>query len=117
MAWHCWSPACDALVGVGAVTGQEPPPPWRKHTAVQFPWVRSQAALNLNLRASPPDLVVLWASYITGIFTLLTSLHLYAFSLIDLFFKDLIVVCICLIIWKQAYKGRSRTLRVITMTK
>lgn len=107
VAQHCWGPACDALEGVGAVTGQEPPPPWRKQIAVQFPWVRSQAALNLNLRASPPNLVVLWASHVTGTFTLFASLHFYAFSLIDLFFSNIIVVCICLIIWKQAYKGRS----------
>lgn len=55
---HCWGPACDTLVGVGAVTGQEPPPPWRRQICLQCPWVRSQAALNLNLRASSPDLVV-----------------------------------------------------------
>lgn len=75
------------LMGVGAVTGQEPPPPWRKQIALQFPWVRSQAALNFNFRASPPDLVVFWASHMTWTFTLFASVHLYAFSLTDLFFK------------------------------
>lgn len=54
---HISQIAPGILVGVGAVAGQEPPPPWRKQIALQFPWVRSQAAFNLNLRASPPDLV------------------------------------------------------------